>query len=95
MRTCYKTLTDKEYNVLNKIAAKTGMDCWFCIKQDSDGVDYVWDLDVGKRLRLQTGVGMLCEGVDCQENYDNCALTEIENNTFKELLSKLKIELSW
>lgn len=93
MRTSYKTLTDAEFNVLNKIAEETGMDCWFSIKQDGHGTDYVWDCEEGKRMCLKTGIGMLCEGLDCQDNYDNCYLTESEDMIFKELLEKLNIEL--
>ena len=95
MRTFYKTLTDEEYNVLNKIADRTGMGCWFLIKQDCHGVDYVWDLEEGKRMCLKTGIGLLCEGIDCQENYDNCWLTEEEDKAFKGLLNKLNIEFDY
>lgn len=93
MRTSYKTLTDAEYNVLNKIAERTGMDCWFYIKQDGHGVDYVWDCEENKRMCLKTGIGMLCEGLDCQENYDNCWLEWHEKVSFRNLLAKLKISL--
>lgn len=93
MRTSYKTLTDAEYNVLNKIASRTKNDCWFWLKQDKHGTDYVWDLEEGKRMCLKTGVGLLCEGLDCQENYDNCDLTASEDKVFKELLGKLQIEI--
>ena len=95
MNTPYKTLTDAEYNILNKIAEATGMDCWFYIKQDSYGTDYIWDCEENKKMCLKTGVSMLCEGIDCQENYDNCELTEDEDKTFKELLDKLQLELDW
>lgn len=93
MITSYKTLTDAEYNVLNKIADRTGMDCWFYIKQDGHGVDYVWDCEENKRMCLKTGIGMLCEGLDCQENYDSCELKEHEKKVFKLLLDKLQLEL--
>lgn len=91
MKISYKTLTDAEYNVLNKIADRTGMDCWFLIKQDKHGIDYVWDCEEYKRMCLRTGVGMLAEGIYDQENYDNCGLTEDESITFCKLLSKLKL----
>jgi hypothetical protein len=94
MRTSYKTLTDAEYNVLNKIATRTKSDCWFWLKQDNHGVDYVHDLEEGKRMCLKTGIGQLCEGLDCQENYDNCWLEWHEKVTFKNLLEKLKITLN-
>jgi hypothetical protein len=92
MRTSYKTLTDAEYNVLNKIATRTKSDCWFWLKQDNHGVDYVHDLEEGKRMCLKIGVKLLYEGLDCQENYDNCLLTDEEDRTFRELLKKLNIE---
>lgn len=97
MRTSYKTLTDAEYNVLNKIASRTKNDCWFWLKQDKHGTDYVWDLEEGKRMCLKTGVGLLCEGLDCQENYDNCWLEWNEKVTFRNLLAKLKIafDIDW
>ena len=93
MKTSYKTLTNKEYEVLNKIAKKTKMDCWFYIKQDCHGTDYIYDVEERKRLCLKTGVGQLAEGLDCKENYDSCNLTEEEESVFKELLLKLNIKL--
>ena len=59
MRRTYKTLTDNEYKVLSKVARKTGCDCWFMLKQDCHGIDYVYDLEERKRMCLKTGVGML------------------------------------
>ena len=94
MRTSYKTLTDDEYNVLNKIASRTKNDCWFWLKQDKHGVDYVWDLEEGKRRCLKTGVGMLCDAVDDQDNYDNCWLDDDEREAFKNLLPKWGITLN-
>ena len=58
-----KTLTDKEYNLLDDIATKTHMDCWFCIKQDKNGNEYVFDLENNKRIALSTGVKELIEGI--------------------------------
>lgn len=97
MRTSYKTLTDVEYNVLNKIASRTKNDCWFWLKQDKHGTDYVWDCEEERRMCLKTGVGLLCEGLDCQENYDNCWLEWNEKVTFRNLLAKLKIvfDIDW
>lgn len=91
MKTAYKTLTDSEYNVLNKIADRTGMDCWFFLAQDNDGTDYIWDLEEQKRLTLVDGVCTLCEGIEDQENYDLCGLTEEESKVFCELLVKLNL----
>lgn len=92
MRTSYKTLTSDEYNVLNVISSRTKMDCWFWLKQDKNGTDYVWDLEKQRRLCLKTGVTWLVEGIDCQENYDNCWLNAFEDLAFRGLLKKLNIE---
>ena len=42
-------LTDNQFNSLNKIARKTGMNCWFSIRQ-KDGEDYVFDLEKGRKI---------------------------------------------
>lgn len=92
MLTNYSTLTDEEYNVLNKIAHKTKKDCWFYIKQNNKGVNYIYDLEERKRLCLKTGVRQLIDGLDCLENYNNCAFTNEEEIVLNELLLKLKID---
>lgn len=91
MRTAYNTLTSEEYDVLQLIASKTKMECWFSLKQDQNGADYVWDIEEGKQMCLKTGVELLVEGLDCKENYDNCRLNCFEDLTFRNLLSKLDI----
>lgn len=94
MRTSYKTLTTDEYNVLQVISSRTKNDCWFWLKQDKNGTDYVWDLEEQRRLCLKTGVSWLVEGVDCQENYNNCWLNAFEDISFRNLLKKLNIEFN-
>ena len=91
MRRAYKTLTYDECKVLGKVARKTGLDCWFVLKQDCYGVDYVYDREERKRMCLKTGVSMLAESIDCQENFDNCWLDYDERKTLKDLFSKLGI----
>ena len=91
MRKAYKTLTDYEYNVLSKVARKTGSDCWFVIKQDCHGTDYVYDWEEGKRMCLRTGVGILADSIDCQENFDNCCLELHERIALCNLFTKLNI----
>lgn len=93
MRKVYKTLTDYEYKVLSKVARKTGSDCWFVIKQDCHGTDYVYDWEEGKRMCLRTGVEVLADSIDCQENFDNCRLEWPERVTLRNLLAKLRLEL--
>ena len=56
-------LTNEEDEVLNKIAGITKMDCWFCIKQNKKGQDYVFDFETRKRLSLRCGIKQLIEGV--------------------------------
>ena len=93
MRRAYKTLTDCEYKVLSKVARKTGTDCWFVIKQDCHGVDYVYDLEERKRMCLKTGLGILVDSIDCQENFDNCWLDYDERRTLRDLFEKFHISL--
>jgi hypothetical protein len=94
MNRAYKTLTDDEFNVLNKVIDRTGSDCWAFLKQDCHGVDYIWDMEERKRMCLKTGVGLIAEGLDCQENFDNCFLNNSEKKTLKDLFSKLNISLN-
>lgn len=85
----YKTLTNEEYNLLNKIATKTKCDCWFSIRQDEDGTDYVFDIEEGKRMSLKAGFELLCEAINRKEN--NCDLTLDEEETFNKLFDKLDV----
>ena len=39
------------------------MDCWFYIKQNKKGQDYIFDLEDRKRLSLRCGIKQLIEGV--------------------------------
>lgn len=93
MRRAYKTLTYEEFNVLNKVIKKTGLDCWAAIKQDCHGVDYIYDMEEKKRMCLTTGIGLIAEALDCQENFDNCGLEDDEKCTLGGLLTKLNISL--
>ena len=86
-----KTLTNEEYNVLNKIATKTKTDCWFTLEQDADGTDFVYDLEEGKRVDLETGVAMLMEAIEDKENYESCQLTSDEDIVLNNLLEKLNL----
>ena len=91
MRRAYKTLTSDEHKVLSKVARKTGCDCWFVLKQDNHGVDYVYDLEERKRMCLKTGVGILADSIDCQENFDHCWLDCDERKALWDLFAKLGI----
>ena len=81
-------LDDEEYNVLNKIATKTHMDCWFWLETDADGKDYVENLEEECRISLKDGIEELTEGI---VSYALCDLTEYEIRVFEELLERLNI----
>ena len=89
----YKTLTQMEYNLLNKIARKTKSDYWFNIEQDKNDEDYIHDLEKDKRLSLDEGVVQLLKAIDCKETYASCDLTSEEENAFKLLIEKLDLGL--
>ena len=93
MRYKIKTITQYQYAMLNRIARRTKMDCWFDIRQKGDGTDYVYDMENRKRLCLKTGVGLLMEGLDCEDNYDSCALSCMESFSLWDLCRYLGIEL--
>ena len=57
------TLSSEEYELLDEIARKSKMDCWFSIRQAKNGDDYVYDLENRKRLSLRTGIQQLMEGI--------------------------------
>lgn len=90
MTKVYNTLMDEEYNVLNDIASATGMDCWFSLKQDNKGIDYVYDIEERKRMCLKTGVSQLAEGISCIDDY---SFSNKELDVFKGLLQKLNISI--
>ena len=87
-----KTLSTAQYAVLNKIARRTKMDCWFCIQQDPDGQDYVHDLEDGINFPLDIGIMYLMEGLDCPENVESCHLNWIEKTVLCELCRMLDID---
>jgi hypothetical protein len=87
------TLTTKQYAVLNKIARRTKMDCWFLIKQDQNGDDYVYDLEEGASIELADGINGLMEGLDCVENIESCNLNWIEKTVLCELCRDLKVTI--
>ena len=87
------TMTAAQYAVLNKIARRTKMDCWFLIKQDENGNDYVFDLEECASIELADGVNGLMEGLDCPENIESCHLNWIEKIVLCELCKMLDVEI--
>lgn len=93
MRCRIKTLTAQQYAVLNKIARRTKMDCWFLIIQDRNGKDYVYDVEEGATLSLTDGITGLMEGLDCPENINSCDLNLVEKTVLCELCEGLNIAI--
>lgn len=85
-------LSNNEYNVLQKISAKTKADCWFSIEEKPSGDDYILDLEEEKEYSLTDGISMLLEAVDCRENYSNCNLSKQEEITLRHLLKRLNLK---
>lgn len=79
-------LSSDEYDLLDKIASETKMDCWFMIKQSPKSGDYVFDLENGKRMSLRTGIRQLLEGIEGMEDE---YMDEQEKITMIRLLATL------
>ena len=79
-------LPNDECLVLEHIARKTGMDCWFDLRYDGD-THYVFDLEEKRRLTLRDGVQDLCEGI-VPELLD---LSSEQLYTFSNVLDRLSI----
>ena len=81
-------LTADEYNSLEQIASATKMDCWFHI-ESHNGFDYVYDLEQGCRLSIQTAVGQLLDGMVEPIESPFYKLSDAEIKAFKNLLKNL------
>lgn len=79
-------LSNEEFNVLNKISTKSKMDCWFYLKQDKDGNDFVYDLEQSKELSLTDGILMLDGGITSLDDY---GLSEDEKCVYISLIYKI------
>ena len=88
-------LTDKEYNILNNLATKTGMDCWFWLVErgGTNGKpfrDVVKNLEEGKCMALRNALPMFAEGV-LDLNFWAYGLTEENKDLFLQLLDRFGI----
>lgn len=79
-------LSNKELNVLDEIARQSKEDCWFCLKS-TNKYDYVYDLEMNKRISLVNGIRILDSGLTDLEDY---SLTKEEKECYKEILEKIK-----
>lgn len=86
-------LDDDEFDVLDKIAVKSGMDCWFLVQghKEKDGTesDWVYDFENCRLVTLRYGVDVLHQGMTFYVDYD---MTEWEIATFERLLAKLDLK---
>ena len=84
-----ESLSDEEFNALNKIAKETGMDCWFSLRETKDGKTVVYILDEEFETILKEGIDWLHQGIP---SYEKCNLEKEEIEVFEELLKKLHIK---
>ena len=80
-------LTTYEYNVLQKITSLTKTDCWFWLKQDENGNDYVYDLENNEPLDWPTAIEELDEAI--RDVRDTLNLTDSEWEDYDNLSLKL------
>ena len=79
-------LTELEYDTLDFLATRSRMDCWFMLKTDKQGNDYVFDLEENKKLSLKDGVAMMYEGLTDLDDYNLYdGQKEILENLFRRL----------
>lgn len=84
-------LSDQEWDVLDKIATKSKMDCWFCLQEAENGNHYVEDLEENKKLSLAEGICQLDSGFTSPEDYD---LTKEEFECYQALVRKVANEVA-
>lgn len=85
---CVALLTNEECNILDQIASKSKMDCWFWIEETDDG-HVIHDLEADKKMPLWLGISQLLEGIT--ENADFYGLSEKQVFVFENLLKRLGI----
>lgn len=81
-------LTKEEQSVLDKIASKSKMDCWFYISENEDGSHCIFDCEEDEFYDLCDGILMLDSGITSLDDYD---LTEDEKTTYINLMYQIKI----
>ena len=81
-------LSGDEYNVLNLIASRTKMDCWFYIAVTPSGGDCVFDIENRQHMSLRRGILMLNEGIVPEL----LNLTDEEIMVYSNLLQELDID---
>lgn len=87
LTSCTK-LSDDEWDILNKIASKSKMDCWFLLKEKSPYIDVVYDLENEEELTLYDGISILDSGITDLKDYD---LNDSEQKIYFALISRLLI----
>lgn len=83
-------LTDEEFNVLNKIATNTKMDCWFFLINEGEE-DVIFDLEKDRVINFADGLENLFEGVDGLDYRDDVGLTDDEIKVFLKLIGELSV----
>lgn len=76
-------LTAAAYNGLNKIASRSGMDCWFSLTERA-GNDVVYDIENKKIISLKEGLKDFKDGIT--EPYEFYGLNSEEASAVENLL---------
>lgn len=79
-------LEKEQWEVLNKIASKSKMDCWFSLEEIDENNDGVFDIENNEHLSLWEGIGMLDLGITSLTDY---GLTVQEIETYYRLIFTL------
>lgn len=78
-----KKLTIDQANLLDKIARKSGMDCWFKVHYD---LCHIRDMENHKTISLKRGIKDLDEGLTDLEDY---YLTDEEIKLYQETVRQI------
>lgn len=62
-------LTSEQVEVLNKIASKSKMDCWFYIEKINEVSDGIYDAESNEHISLWEGIAMLDSGITSLSDY--------------------------
>lgn len=82
------SISIEEESVLNLIAIRSKMDCWFDITFDKHNNQCIYDREEKRFLSLKDGISLLYQGITDLDDY---YLSESQKETFNNLLRRLSI----
>lgn len=83
-------LNELEYNALQNITYINKMDCWFCLKTNKHGDDYIYDLEEHKRLSLKAALNYIHEGL-LQEDFSQ--LSKMEQRALNNMFLRYRLSI--